>query len=77
MQVYDLEQKGGSIIGGVIKLLQGRKNNPPPARDPSLPPKPKGQTVGSFRDGLQSLPQAIARNIGDKIRSVCLLSWRF
>lgn len=67
-QVYDLEQKGGSIIGGVIKLLQGRKNNPPPARDSRLPPKPKGQTVGSFREGLQSLPQAIARNIGDKIR---------
>ena len=73
-QVYDLEQQGGSIIGGVIKLLRGRKNNPPAARDPSLPPKPKGQTVGSFREGLQSLPQAIARNVGDKIRCIRFLS---
>jgi len=67
-QVYDLEQKGGSIIGGVIQLLQARKKNPPPPRDPTLPPKPAGQTVGSFKNGLQSLPQAIASNIGDRIR---------
>lgn len=68
MQVYDLEQNGGSIIGGVFKLLQGRKKNPPAPRDSRLPPKPKGQTVGSFRNGLQSLPQAIAKNLGGKIR---------
>lgn len=68
LQVYDLEQNGGSIIGGVIKLLQGRKKNPPPPRDQSLPPKPPGQTVGSFRNGLQSLPQAIAKNLEGKIR---------
>ena len=67
-QVYDLEQKGGSIIGGVLRLLQERKKNPPPARDASLPPKPKGQTVGSFRNGLQTLPQAIASRLADKIR---------
>lgn len=44
-QVYDLEKKGGSIIGGVIKLIQERRANPPPPRNPALPPKPKGQTV--------------------------------
>ena len=68
MQVYDLEQKGGSIIGGVLKLLQDRRKNPPPPRDERLPPKPKGQTVGSFRQGLQSLPQAMAENMKDSIR---------
>lgn len=68
VKVYDLEQKGGSIIGGVLKLLQGRKKNPPPPRDPKLPPKPKGQTVGSFRKGLQSLPEAIAHNMQQYIR---------
>lgn len=69
VKVYDLEQKGGSIIGGVLKLLQGRKKNPPPPRDPKLPPKPKGQTVGSFRKGLQSLPEAIAHNMQQYIRT--------
>lgn len=69
VQVYDLEQKGGSIIGGVLKLLQERRKNPPPPRDSRLPPKPKGQTVGSFRNGLQTLPKAIAAKLSDKIRS--------
>lgn len=68
IQVYDLEQKGGSIFGGVLKLLQERKKNPPPPRDSRLPPKPKGQTVGSFRKGLQSLPEAMAANMRDIIR---------
>lgn len=68
LQVYDLEQKGGSIIGGVLKLLQARRKNPPPPRDARLPPKPKGQTVGSFRNGLQTLPEAVAAKLSDKIR---------
>lgn len=67
-QVYDLEKNGGSIFGGVFKLFQNKGKNPPPPRDPKLPPKPKGQTVGSFKDGLQSLPKAIANGLGDKIR---------
>jgi oxygen-dependent protoporphyrinogen oxidase len=46
-------------VGGAIKLFQDRKANPPPPRDERLPPKPKGQTVGSFRNGLQTLPEAI------------------
>ena len=70
MQVYDLEKKGGSIIAGVLKLMQERKANPPPPRDARLPPKPAGQTVGSFRAGLQMLPEAIARNLQQHIRSV-------
>jgi oxygen-dependent protoporphyrinogen oxidase len=68
-KVYDLESKGGSIIGGVIKLLQDRKNNPPPERDSRLPPKPAGQTVGSFRRGLQTLPKAIAEKLSSSIRT--------
>ena len=66
--MYDLERKGGSIIGGVLKLIQDRKANPPPSRDPRLPPKPKGQTVGSFSRGLQELPEAMAENMQDVIR---------
>lgn len=72
-KVYDLEKKGGSIIGGVFKLLQERRSNPPPPRDERLPPKPKGQTVGSFRKGLKMLPEAIASKIGsNSIRT----SWK-
>lgn len=66
--MWDLEEKGGSIIGGVIKLIQERKANPPPPRDASLPPKPAGQTVGSFRKGLKMLPEAIAASIPSSIR---------
>ena len=68
MQVYDLEKKGGSIIAGVLKLMQEKKKSPPPARDARLPPKPAGQTVGSFREGLQMLPEAIAKNLQQQIR---------
>ncbi|KAK8968565.1 hypothetical protein KSP40_PGU005643 [Platanthera guangdongensis] len=70
-RVWKLEQNGGSIIGGVFKSLQGRKKNPKPARDPRLP-KPKGQTVGSFRKGLSMLPSAISSRLGNKVK----LSWK-
>lgn len=63
-KVYDLELKGGSIIGGVLALLKEKKNNPPPPRDARLPPKPAGQTVGSFKRGLATLPSAIADKLG-------------
>nr|ABD52324.1 plastid protoporphyrinogen oxidase [Amaranthus tuberculatus] len=69
-KVWTLEQKGGSIIAGTLKTIQERKNNPPPPRDPRLP-KPKGQTVGSFRKGLIMLPTAIAARLGSKVK----LSW--
>ena len=63
-KVYDLELTGGSIIGGVLALLKEKKNNPPPPRDARLPPKPAGQTVGSFQRGLATLPSAIADKLG-------------
>ncbi len=67
-QVYALEKAGGSIIGGVIKQIQAKRANPPPPRDARLPPKPAGQTVGSFKRGLQSLPRAIAAKHADRCR---------
>eukprot|EP01018_Ginkgo_biloba_P026057 Gb_09336 [translate_table: standard] len=70
-RVWRLEENGGSIIGGVIKAIQGRKNNPRPPRDPRLP-KPKGQTVGSFKKGLAMMPNAIAKRLGAKIK----LCWK-
>lgn len=50
-------------MGGAIKLFQDRKNNPPAPRDPRLPPKPKGQTVGSFNKGLRVLTDAIGAKL--------------
>ena len=70
MQITALEKNGGTILGGAIKLLRDKKKNPGPPRDPSLPPKPKGQTVGSFTGGLKMLPEAIACKMQSKLRSV-------
>eukprot|EP00245_Coleochaete_scutata_P000382 TRINITY_DN10491_c0_g1_i1.p1 TRINITY_DN10491_c0_g1~~TRINITY_DN10491_c0_g1_i1.p1 ORF type:complete len:578 (+),score=114.92 TRINITY_DN10491_c0_g1_i1:141-1874(+) len=70
-KVWRLEGLGGSIVGGSIKLIQDRKKNPPPPRDPRLP-KPKGQTVGSFKRGLATLPNAIASSLGEKVK----VNWR-
>lgn len=68
-KVYDLEKKGGSIIGGVLQLIQDRKKNPPPPRDARLPPKPAGQTVGSFMKGLKTLPEAMAAKVEGAVRT--------
>ncbi|XP_027365120.1 protoporphyrinogen oxidase 1, chloroplastic isoform X1 [Abrus precatorius] len=70
-KVWRLEQNGGSIIGGTFKALQERNGASKPPRDPRLP-KPKGQTVGSFRKGLTMLPDAISARLGNKVK----LSWK-
>ncbi|KAL1833035.1 hypothetical protein DCAR_0103084 [Daucus carota subsp. sativus] len=70
-KVWKLEQNGGSIIGGAFKAIQEKKSSSKPPRDPRLP-KPKGQTVGSFRKGLTMLPNAIAKRLGNKVK----LSWK-
>nr|XP_023876039.1 protoporphyrinogen oxidase 1, chloroplastic [Quercus suber] len=70
-KVWNLEQNGGSIIGGTFKAIQGTNKVPKPPRDPSLP-KPKGQTVGSLRKGLAMLPNAISTRMGGKVK----LSWK-
>ena len=67
-QITALEKNGGTILGGALKLLRDKKKNPGPPRDPSLPPKPKGQTVGSFTGGLRMLPDAIAHKMQSKLR---------
>ncbi|XP_068662148.1 protoporphyrinogen oxidase 1, chloroplastic [Aristolochia californica] len=70
-KVWKLEQNGGSIIGGTFKAIQERSRSPKQPRDPRLP-KPKGQTVGSFRKGLAMLPNAISAGLGSKVK----LSWK-
>ncbi|KAF5455504.1 hypothetical protein F2P56_025071 [Juglans regia] len=70
-KVWKLEQNGGSIIGGTFKAIQEKNSVPKPPRDPRLP-KPKGQTVGSFRKGLAMLPNAISKSLGGRVK----LSWK-
>lgn len=65
--IWNLEKTGGSLVGGAIKRFQDGKKNAKP-RDPRLPPKPKGQTVGSFRKGLRMLTDAIGKNVKDTVR---------
>ncbi|KAL5792062.1 hypothetical protein ACOSP7_000656 [Xanthoceras sorbifolium] len=70
-KVWKLEQNGGSIIGGTFKAIQEKNKAPKQPRDSRLP-KPKGQTVGSFRKGLSMLPEAIYQKLGSKVK----LSWK-
>ncbi|KAH7420737.1 hypothetical protein KP509_13G019800 [Ceratopteris richardii] len=70
-RVWRLEEMGGSIIAGTFKLIQERGGDTAAPRDPRLP-KPKGQTVGSFRKGLVALPKAIAEKLGSSLR----LNWK-
>jgi hypothetical protein len=72
-KIWVLEKMGGSLVGGALKLFQERRANPPAPRDARLPPKPKGQTVGSFREGLQMLPRKIEANLGPGRCCVCCL----
>ena len=41
LQIWVLEKNGGSLVGGALKLMQERRKNPPPPRDPRLPSPPK------------------------------------
>lgn len=56
-KVWRLEGLGGSLGGGMLKVMEEKKAaaESAPPRDPRLPVI-KGSTVGSFRDGLITLP---------------------
>jgi len=56
-RVQVLEKNGGSLVGGAIDFLQ--KQSTKKERDPRLP-EVKGQTVGSFRGGLQQFASGMA-----------------
>ena len=55
--------------GGTIKGLRERSANPPAPWDADLP-KPKGQTVASFRRGLATFPAGLAARLGaERVRT--------
>lgn len=71
-KIYALQELGitqGIVEGAIIRIQQKKKEAPPP--DPELPTW-KGGALGSFRKGLAMLPEAVAKQLGDRVR----LSWR-
>lgn len=64
-KVFALEQLGltPGIVEGALVRLQQRKREEPPL-DSDLPAW-KGGALGSFRDGLATLPRAIAKDLGE------------
>lgn len=73
-RVQRLEPLGGSLVAGAIKAQKeaydAMKARGP--RDPRLP-KVEGQTVGSFRGGLKTFPEGLAKKLGD---DVVKLEWK-
>lgn len=71
-KIFALQKLGGTqgIIEGAIIRLGQRKREAKPL-DPDLP-KWKGGALGSFRNGLSSLPKAIAEKLGDDVK----LEWK-
>lgn len=58
--LHTLEQEHGSVIGGMFKRMRARRAEPGA-------PRPQRRSF-SFRDGLQMLPGALARALGDAVR---------
>lgn len=58
-KMYRLEQEHGSLIRGLIRKSRERKR--------MVEPAPSGRMF-SFREGLQTLPNALAARLGDRIR---------
>ncbi len=68
-RVARLEATGGGLLAGaILSQLQNRQPKAPP--DPNLPQTKPGE-LGSFRQGLGSLPKAIATQLGDRLK----LNW--
>lgn len=68
-----MQAAGGGLAAGAVRTLLAKRQaakNAPPA-DPNLP-KPKSGELGSFRAGLQALPEAVANGLGDRIK----LGWQ-
>jgi oxygen-dependent protoporphyrinogen oxidase len=59
-KLYDLEQRYGSLVGGLILGAKERKNRPD---------RPKGGAkMFSFADGLDTLPHKLAERLGDQLK---------
>ncbi|MEO1133462.1 MAG: protoporphyrinogen oxidase, partial [Cyanobacteria bacterium J06639_1] len=66
-RITDLEAKHNSLFAGIFR--EPRLPKPPLA--PQIQPPKRGQ-LGTFKDGLQALPEAIAAKLGDAVQ----LQWQ-
>lgn len=69
-RIAQLEGVGGSLVAGAVLSRQAKSKTQVPV-DPHLPKTRPGE-LGSFKEGLQALPQALAAKLGDAVK----LNWR-
>ncbi|NEO27700.1 MAG: protoporphyrinogen oxidase [Kamptonema sp. SIO4C4] len=67
-RVFRLQEAGGGLVPGAI--LSRKQQPPKPEPDANLPKVKRGE-LGSFQEGLQQLPTAIAHHLKDQLR----LNW--
>lgn len=58
------EREGGSLLKGALKRMRAARKN----ADPKQPKERRRRNMYSFNRGLQEIPQALARQLGDRIR---------
>ena len=70
-KVFQLQEQGGGLFAGALLSRRQRPPAPAPANDLDLPTVKPGE-LGSFRQGLKMLPEAIAAGLSEQLR----LQWR-
>ncbi|MFP4132819.1 MAG: protoporphyrinogen oxidase [Halothece sp.] len=65
-RVTKLAATGGGLVAGAI-LSRGKKKKPTQPDNPDIP-KTKSGELGSFKEGLQQLPSAIASKLGNNLK---------
>jgi len=67
-RITQLADLGGGLLAGAVRSRLSQPKSPP---DPNLPQTKPGE-LGSFKDGLQALPRAIAARLQDRLK----LNWQ-
>lgn len=67
-RITQLADLGGGLLAGAVRSRLSQPKSPP---DPNLPQTKPGE-LGSFKDGLQTLPRAIAARLQERLK----LNWQ-
>lgn len=67
-RVTKMADSGGSLVAGALLAARKRPKKMPP--DPNIPQTKPGE-LGSFKGGLKALPEAIAAQLGERLK----LNW--